>query len=81
MIGSDKSTSGERRIAFGPFELRPRERVLLEDGKPVHLGSRAIDLLMALLERPGDLFTKDELLSRVWPGTHVIEGNLKFQIA
>ena len=81
MILSENAPSGERPIVFGPFELRPRQRVLLEDGKPVHLGSRAIDLLIALLERPGDLLTKDELISRVWPGTHVVEGNLKFQIA
>ena len=62
-------------------ELLPRQRLLLEAGKPVHVGSRAIDLLIALVERPGELLSKDELISRVWPSTHVVEGNLKFQIA
>jgi DNA-binding winged helix-turn-helix (wHTH) protein len=54
---------------------------LLEADKPVHVGSRAIDLLVALVERPGELLSKNELISRVWPSTHVAEGNLKFQIA
>jgi predicted ATPase/DNA-binding winged helix-turn-helix (wHTH) protein len=54
---------------------------LLEAGKPVHIGSRAVDLLIALLERPGELLSKDELISHVWPSIHVVEGNLKFQIA
>jgi predicted ATPase/DNA-binding winged helix-turn-helix (wHTH) protein len=53
---------------------------LLEAGKPVHIGSRALDLLIALVERPGELLSKDELISRAWPNTHVIEGNLKFQV-
>ena len=54
---------------------------MLESGKPVHVGSRAVDLLVALAERPGELLSKNELISRVWPSTHVAEGNLKFQIA
>ena len=74
-------SSAERSIAFGPFRLFPRQRLLLEAGKPVHIGSRALDLLIALLERPGELLSKDELISRAWPSTHVVEGNLKFQIA
>ena len=68
-------------MSFGPFRLLTRQRLLLEAGKPVPVGSRAIDLLIALLERPGELLSKDELITRVWPSTHVVEGNLKFQIA
>ena len=45
------------------------------------MGSRALDLLIALLERPGELLTKEELITRVWSSTHVVEGNLKFQVA
>lgn len=70
-----------RTISFGPFTLYPRQRILLGAGEPVSIGSRAIDLLIALLERPGELLSKDELMSRVWPSTYVVEGNLKFQIA
>lgn len=54
---------------------------MLEAGKPVHIGSRALDLLIALVERPGELLSKDELISRAWPNTHVVEGNLKFQVS
>ena len=68
-------------MSFGPFRLLTRQRLLLEAGKPVPVGSRALDLLIALLERPGELLTKEELISRVWPSTHVVEGNLKFQVA
>ena len=78
---AEKAVSADRAISFGPFRLLPRQRLLLEAGKPVHVGSRAVDLLIALVERPGELLSKNELISRVWPSTHVVEGNLKFQIA
>ena len=81
MTLAEKAVSADRAISFGPFRLLPRQRLLLEAGKPVHVGSRAIDLLIALVERPGELLSKNELISRVWPSTHVVEGNLKFQIA
>jgi predicted ATPase/DNA-binding winged helix-turn-helix (wHTH) protein len=81
MVARDTAPSNGGAISFGPFRLSPRQRLLLEAGKPVRIGSRALDLLIALVERPGELLSKDELISRVWPTTHVIEGNLKFQIA
>jgi len=68
-------------MLFGPFRLLPAQRLLLHAGNPVRLGSRALDMLIALLDRPGELVTKDELISRVWPHTHVEEGNLKVQMA
>jgi predicted ATPase/DNA-binding winged helix-turn-helix (wHTH) protein len=73
--------AAERTLAFGPFHLLPTERLLLEEGEPVRLGDRALDILIALTERPGELVGKAELLARVWPGRFVEEGNLKFQIA
>jgi len=81
MVATAAVASTDGAISFGPFRLFPRQRLLLEAGKPVRVGSRAFDLLIALLERPGELLSKDELISRVWHGTHVAEGNLKFQIA
>ena len=78
----DRINSPARRaILFGPFRLLPAQRLLLHAGEPVRLGSRALDALIALLDRPGELVTKDELISRVWPDTHVDEGNLKVQVA
>jgi predicted ATPase/DNA-binding winged helix-turn-helix (wHTH) protein len=70
-------------LRFGPggrFELRPAECRLLADGQPAALGARALDLLMALAARPGELRTKGELLDIVWQGLVVEEGNLRVQV-
>jgi TolB-like protein/cytochrome c-type biogenesis protein CcmH/NrfG len=64
---------------FGPFRLLVQRRELLLRGQPVALGPRAFDLLAVLVRRQGDLVTKDELLSAVWPGTTVEENNLHVQ--
>lgn len=66
---------------FGPYELRPADRLLLRDGEPVALRARAFDLLTVLAERPGRLVTKAELLDRVWPGLVVEENNIAAQVA
>ena len=58
-----------------------RQRRLAADGVPIELGTRALDLLLILLEANGSLVTKDELLSSVWPGIVVAEENLKVQIS
>lgn len=67
-------------IRFGAFYLWPMQRLLLQDNQPVRLGSRALDILIALLERPGDLVGKDELMARVWPKTFVQPANLTVHI-
>src|SRR5207302_1630461 len=59
----------------------PNQRRLLNDGHPVELGHRAFDVLLALVERAGQLVTKDQLLSLVWPGVVVEENNLQVQIS
>jgi predicted ATPase/DNA-binding winged helix-turn-helix (wHTH) protein len=66
---------------FGRFELHPAERVLLADGAPITLGSRAFDLLVAFVDRAGGLVTKDELLATVWQGLVVEENNLQVQVS
>lgn len=68
-------------IRFGSFRLLPRQRQLLLGEMPVSLGSRAFDLLMALVKRQGQLVTKDDLMSEVWPGRTVEESNLPAQIS
>lgn len=70
-----------RTFAFGSFLLIPGRQMLLHGKTPVRIGSRAIDLLTALVERAGELLTKQELISRVWPTTIVEECNLKVNIA
>ena len=71
----------ESAILFGPFRLLPKQRLLLEADKPVRVGSRALDILITLVERAGELVDKNELVARVWRNTFVEEGNLKFQIS
>lgn len=66
---------------FGRFEVRATQRQLLVDGHPVALGSRAFDLLLALLERPGQLLSKNDLLDAVWPDLVVEENNLSVQVS
>jgi len=74
-------SASERAISFGAFRLSSAERLLLEGDKTVRLGSRALHILIALVERAGELVGKDELMARVWPNTIVEESNLKFQIS
>ena len=69
------------RYRFGRFELQPGERRLLVDGAVTPLTSRAFDLLVALVERAGQLVGKDELLARVWPKLVVEESNLQVQVS
>ena len=68
MFGYQTGTSAaDATLEFGRFRLLTRRRQLLADGVPVELGTRAIDLLMVLIEADGALVTRDELLARVWP--------------
>src|SRR5882757_9964101 len=60
-------------VRFGHCQIRPHSGELLVGGVPAHLGRRAFDILMLLIEARGDLVTKDEILSRVWP-KRVVEG-------
>jgi DNA-binding winged helix-turn-helix (wHTH) protein len=68
-------------MLFGPFRLQPRQRLLTEAGKPVRLGSRAFDILIVLVERAGELVSKEELMARVWPATFVGVANLAVHIS
>jgi DNA-binding winged helix-turn-helix (wHTH) protein len=71
----------EREISFGPFRLLPDQRLLTKAGREVRVGSRALDVLIALLEHPGKLLTRRELMERVWPDTVVVEANLNVNVA
>ncbi|WP_128921369.1 winged helix-turn-helix domain-containing protein [Bradyrhizobium nanningense] len=63
-------------VSFGPFRLLRSQFLLLEDDKPVPIGSRALEILVALLERPGELVSKHDLMVRVWPDVFVEPANL-----
>jgi len=68
-------------IEFGHFSILPHRRQLLAEGQPIRLGGRAFDLLLALIETPGAVVGKDELLSRIWPGRIVEENRLQSEIS
>ncbi|MFC4314478.1 transcriptional regulator [Steroidobacter flavus] len=67
-------------VSFGPYSLFPRARVLHKDGTPVALGSRALDILIALVERAGEVVNQRELISRAWRGLVVETTNLRVQM-
>ena len=68
-------------LCFGPFRLSTTERLLEKGGEPVQLGSRAFDILIALVERPAEVVSKKELIARVWPDLVVDEGSLRFHVS
>jgi DNA-binding winged helix-turn-helix (wHTH) protein len=78
---SNPAAPAPREIAFGPFRLRPAQFLLLEGDKPVRLGSRALEILVVLLERPGELVSKEQLMGRVWPNIFVEPANLTVHIS
>ena len=73
--------SSAAAVRFDGFCLLPKQRLLMEADQPVPLGGRALDILIALIERHGELVTRRELMSRVWPGFTVVDANLSVHIA
>src|SRR6266851_4115951 len=71
----------DRNLQFGPFELSIGERLLLRERVVLPLGSRALDLLIYLAERPGEVIAKQELIDHVWPDVTVEEGSLRVHVA
>jgi DNA-binding winged helix-turn-helix (wHTH) protein len=61
---------------FGPFRLDAIRRLLACNGAPLPLTPKNFDLLLTLLQRRGQILTKEELLRRIWPNTVVEESNL-----
>jgi DNA-binding winged helix-turn-helix (wHTH) protein len=82
-ITRDWSNPGaaEATFEFGRFRVLLRRRQLVADGVAIELGTRALDLLLVLLEANGSLVSKEELFRRVWSGIVVSEANLKVQIS
>ena len=68
-------------LAFGPFAVRPQERLVMRDGVALPLGAKAFDTLMALMSRPNEVVSKWDLMALVWPGLTVEEASLRFHIA
>ena len=68
-------------LAFGRFRVLLHRRELLADGRPIKLGGRAFDVLMALIEARGAVVAKGALMARVWPDRIVEENNLQAHIS
>src|SRR6478672_5030793 len=69
------------KLKFGPFDLSIGERVLRREGQVLPLGGRALDILIYLAERPGEVIAKQELIDRVWSDVTVEEGSLRVHMA
>jgi DNA-binding winged helix-turn-helix (wHTH) protein len=69
------------KAAFGPFVLDSDARLLLRNGRPVHLPPKAFDLLQLLVERRPAVVGRAEVQDRVWPGTFVEEANVSVLVA
>jgi predicted ATPase/DNA-binding winged helix-turn-helix (wHTH) protein len=80
-VPKDDFPVDEESYAFGSFRLAPAQRELLEDGKPLRLGSRAFDILVTLVESAGETIGRDQLIARAWPDTVVDEGALRVHVA
>jgi len=80
MYDQRKSSSSEI-LSFGPFRLAVAERQLKKIDEPVPLGSRALDILVALADRGGSVVTHKELIAAVWPDVVVESANLRVHVA
>jgi DNA-binding winged helix-turn-helix (wHTH) protein/pimeloyl-ACP methyl ester carboxylesterase len=70
-----------RRYAFGPFVLDDRERILRLGDELIPLPPKAVETLLVLVERAGQVVLRDELLARVWPDAFVEPNNLAQQVS
>jgi predicted ATPase/DNA-binding winged helix-turn-helix (wHTH) protein len=77
----ERSAATQETISFGPFEISSGERILRRDGLALPLGGRALDILIYLAGRPGEVVTKKQLFDHVWPNIAVEEGSLRVHIA
>jgi predicted ATPase/DNA-binding winged helix-turn-helix (wHTH) protein len=68
-------------LQFGEFTLNPSARLLTKAGEHVKLGSRALDLLVTLVDHAGSVMTKDALFAAVWPDTAIEDSNLRVNIS
>ncbi|MDR6536340.1 winged helix-turn-helix domain-containing protein [Variovorax soli] len=76
----DISPARGANASFGPFRLFPAERKVEREGVPLPLSSRALDLLIVLVEHAGETVGHEELTLRVWRGLVVDSGSLRMQI-
>jgi predicted ATPase/DNA-binding winged helix-turn-helix (wHTH) protein len=77
----DSGSNTPASVSFSRFQVWPHRREFLADGRPVQIGGRAFDVLMALIDAQGSVVSKNALMERVWPDRIVEENNLQIQIS
>ena len=70
----------ECAFCFGPYRLHATARTLEKHGVPVEIGSRALDILIVLVERAGEVVSHRELMRRAWRGLVVDGSNLRVNV-
>jgi predicted ATPase/DNA-binding winged helix-turn-helix (wHTH) protein len=80
-IPAGASACMRRVFIFDPFTLSVAERLLKRGDEALSIGGRALDLLIVLVERAGEVISHKELIARAWPDVTVEEANLRVHIA
>jgi predicted ATPase/DNA-binding winged helix-turn-helix (wHTH) protein len=81
MPAEQRGQPSEIRVLFDPFELNVTERSLKKADHVIPLGGRAFDILLALVNRAGEVISKDELIAKAWPDVTVEEGSLRVHLS
>jgi DNA-binding response OmpR family regulator len=73
---ADKSSArgeGERPLAFGDLTVDPITRIVTRGGQEIQLTAKEFDMLYHLAQHPRQVFTRDQLLDRIWGGSEYID--------
>src|SRR5258705_11147062 len=81
MAIEQQGSASVAKVLFGPFELNLNERSLKKADEVIPLGARAFDILTALIDRAGEIVSKNELIAKVWPDVTVEEGSLRVHLS
>lgn len=76
-----QSDAGSDVISFGPFRLRAAQRILERAGAEVHLSARDLDILIALVDRAGQVVSKRDLIAHAWPNMVIDDVNLRIHVS
>ncbi|MDM0001018.1 winged helix-turn-helix domain-containing protein [Variovorax sp. J22P240] len=80
-VAINAAVSRAQSVSFGPFRLDPPARRVEKDGVPFPLSSRALDILIVLVEHAGEIVGHRDLIARVWRHLEVGPGSLRTHVA
>jgi DNA-binding winged helix-turn-helix (wHTH) protein len=78
---SNENGLSSTAMRFGTHRLLKSQRLLLDGARPVPISNRAMDVLLTLVERPGRVISRDDLIMRAWPNTKVDDINLRVHVS